>query len=187
MDARLASLLSQLRLDLEAAATGTAPGPVSPNAWSPRRARVEIALTVDNRGGHGPWTLRPLGAEAGAGGGAIPAHRLTVEFESGAGPEATTSSTAGAPGQRPAERLREPPRERSQPGGAVDAGTLRRRLELVLGGPPGFTTGARAEILADLLVEFDRDGVLEVLRREWVSEFDTGAEASGSVTKPTSD
>lgn len=43
--------------------------------------------------------------------------------------------------------------------------TLRRRLELVLGGPPGFNTGAKAEMLADLLEEFGRAELSETIRR----------------------
>ena len=65
-----------------------------------------------------------------------------------------------------------------------DVGALRHRLELVLGGPPGFTTGARAELLADLLRESGRTELLALLHREWISQFDTGPEASSSVTKP---
>ncbi|MCC6233495.1 MAG: PIG-L family deacetylase [Verrucomicrobiales bacterium] len=65
-----------------------------------------------------------------------------------------------------------------------DASTIRRRLEMVLGGPPGFTTGARAEVLADLLSEFGRAEIVAAIRREWVVEFDTGPEASASVVKP---
>lgn len=64
-----------------------------------------------------------------------------------------------------------------------DPTTLGRRLELVLGGPPGFTTGARAEVLADLLVEFGRPAILERLRNDWATQFATGPEASASVTK----
>jgi hypothetical protein len=62
-----------------------------------------------------------------------------------------------------------------------DPRTLRRRLELVLGGPPGFTTGAKAEMLADLLREFGTAGVLEAISKEWVTQFDTGIESSPSV------
>jgi hypothetical protein len=64
-----------------------------------------------------------------------------------------------------------------------DRQTLRRRLELLLGGPPGFTTGAKAEVLADLLEEFGRGDLLETIRRDWITQFDTGPEMSVSVTK----
>ncbi len=66
---------------------------------------------------------------------------------------------------------------------AADSGTLGRRLEFVLGGPPGFNTGAKAEILADLLGEFGTGRVIEALHREWATEFDTGPDASPSVVK----
>lgn len=62
-----------------------------------------------------------------------------------------------------------------------DPGTLRRRLELVLGGPPGFTTGARAEMLSDLLREFGTPKVLEAIAADWITQFDTGIESSPSV------
>ncbi len=65
----------------------------------------------------------------------------------------------------------------------ADPATLRRGLELVLGGPPGFTTGARAEILADLLQEFGAPTMIGIIRRDWVTQFDTGPDASGSVSK----
>ena len=62
-----------------------------------------------------------------------------------------------------------------------DQATLRRRLELVLGGPPGFTTGAKAEMLSDLLREFGSAKVMEAISKDWVTQFDTGIEASSSV------
>jgi len=58
---------------------------------------------------------------------------------------------------------------------------LRRRLELVLGGPPGFTTGAKAEVLADLLREFGTPKVVDAILADWIPQFDTGIEASSSV------
>lgn len=64
-----------------------------------------------------------------------------------------------------------------------DPSLLRRRLELVLGGGPGFNTGAKAEVLADLMEEYGRPALVEILRREWVSQFDTGPEASHAVLK----
>lgn len=64
-----------------------------------------------------------------------------------------------------------------------DQATMDRRLEILLGGPPGFVTGAKAEILADLLREFGRPVLLETLQRVWISKFDTGADASPSVSK----
>lgn len=64
-----------------------------------------------------------------------------------------------------------------------DRATLVRRLEFILGGPPGFNTGAKAEILADLLCEFGAADLAETLRLEWVSKFDTGPDSSPSVLK----
>lgn len=61
-----------------------------------------------------------------------------------------------------------------------DGATLRRRLELVLGGPPGFTTGAKAEMLADLLRDFGTPTILGTILSDWVTQFDTGIEASPS-------
>jgi hypothetical protein len=62
-----------------------------------------------------------------------------------------------------------------------DMATLRRRLELVLGGPPGFTTGAKAEMLSDVLREFGVEEVLTAISKEWVPQFDTGIESSSSL------
>jgi hypothetical protein len=64
-----------------------------------------------------------------------------------------------------------------------DPTILRRRLELVLGGGPGFNTGAKAEVLADLMEEYGRPELVAMLRREWVSQFDTGPDSSESVIK----
>jgi hypothetical protein len=61
--------------------------------------------------------------------------------------------------------------------GSAAAGTLRRRLELVLGGPPGFTTGARAEVLADLLRESGPGPILAEIASAWANQFDTGLSA----------
>ena len=72
------------------------------------------------------------------------------------------------------------------PSGTGDEDTLRRRLELVLGGRPGFNTGAKAEVLADLLEEFGRAALVGILRRDWISQFDTGPDASPSVVKAPS-
>jgi hypothetical protein len=48
----------------------------------------------------------------------------------------------------------------------------------VLGGPPGFTTGARAELLADLLRESGPAAILAEIEAAWASQFDTGLSAS---------
>lgn len=61
--------------------------------------------------------------------------------------------------------------------------TLRRRLEMVLGGPPGFTTGARAEVLADLLHEFGSERLGAELHAAWASHFDTGLSASAGGSR----
>lgn len=73
------------------------------------------------------------------------------------------------------------PRSVDQPPAGSDR-SLRRKLELVLGGPPGFTTGARAEMLSDLLQEFGIPPVLEAISRDWISQFDTGIQSSPSVS-----
>ncbi|HMO67039.1 MAG TPA: hypothetical protein PKE47_17765, partial [Verrucomicrobiota bacterium] len=79
---------------------------------------------------------------------------------------ASSASTGAAP---PAAEL---------PLAEASEATLRRRLEMVLGGPPGFTTGARAEVLADLLREFGRERLLAELLATWASRFDTGLSAN---------
>ncbi len=85
---------------------------------------------------------------------------------------------------RPRRELPEQVEDETATGG--DPATIRRRLEMVFGGPPGFATGARAEVLADLLGEFGRAAIVSAIRKDWVIEFDTGPDASRSVTKPGS-
>jgi hypothetical protein len=75
----------------------------------------------------------------------------------------------------------------NEPTGSGDLAILRRQLELVLGGPPGFTSGARADILAELLRNCSRSSLLDALQREWITQFDTGPDASPSVSKPPPD
>lgn len=87
----------------------------------------------------------------------------------GGGGVAVPPSNGTAP---PAPLLAEPPLAEA------NEATLRRRLEMVLGGPPGFTTGARAEVLADLLREFGRERLLRELHGAWASQFDTGLSAN---------
>lgn len=77
---------------------------------------------------------------------------------------------------RPVAAAAVPPPE--APHAEANEATLRRRLEMVLGGPPGFTTGARAEVLADLLHEFGRERLRQELQGAWASQFDTGLSAS---------
>lgn len=80
---------------------------------------------------------------------------------------------------RPVDTAAVPPPE--APHAEANEATLRRRLEMVLGGPPGFTTGARAEVLADLLREFGRERLRLELRGAWASQFDTGLSASAGM------
>lgn len=102
-------------------------------------------------------------------------HEVTLEWDSAA----PTRPAARQP-SKPAL----PEEAAPSAGTPVNRETMRRRLELVLGGPPGFTTGARAEILIDLLREFGPSDLIASLETEWVSQFDTGPSASSSVSKP---
>ena len=129
------------------------------------RATLELSLEVVY-GADGRVELRPssgLGSPTG--------HTLTVQME-GQRVVASVKPVSGVATSQ-SEKME----------GTGDSATLRRRLELVFGGPPGFTTGARAEILADLLREFGRPMLLESLQRDWVTQFDTGADQSASVSK----
>lgn len=135
-------------------------------------ARLELGLKA-HRDPSAGWCLEPVeGLE-----GAAP-HRLVLEAGIGRGTGVGGVVSAQAVARRPEVT------SGSQTPTGVDPGTLRRRLELVLGGPPGFTTGARAEILVDLLMEFGRDMVVDSIRREWVTQFETGPDASSSVSRP---
>jgi hypothetical protein len=102
---------------------------------------------------------------------------VTLELEMGAHPSSSKKMHAESV---PSER-RETTREARLPTGG-DVATLRRRLELVLGGPPGFTTGAKAEMLSDVLREFGTGEVLKAISKDWVTQFDTGIESSSSVS-----
>ncbi|MFN0067568.1 MAG: hypothetical protein ACKVYV_08020 [Limisphaerales bacterium] len=94
-----------------------------------------------------------------------------VEMSAGGAP-----TPPAAPSSRPVAAKAVAPPE--APLAEANEATLRRRLEMVLGGPPGFTTGARAEVLADLLREFGRERLRHELQGAWASQFDTGLSAS---------
>jgi len=113
-------------------------------------------------------------------------HRLRLEWDpqasSSEGRRARDEGTSPLAVRRSASGA--PPSVGGETAEGGDPATLRRRLEMVFAGPPGFGTGARAEILAELLSEFGRPALLEALRRDWVTQFDTGPEASASVSRP---
>jgi len=113
-------------------------------------------------------------------------HRLRVEWDpqasSAEGRPIREEGTPEVVARRSASGA--PPSVGGETAEGGDPATLRRRLEMVFAGPPGFGTGARAEILAELLSEFGRPALLEALRRDWVTQFDTGPEASASVSRP---
>lgn len=147
----------------------------------PETPRVRLELWLESvDGGDGTRHLQPAdGTRPGL-------HRLEMEWGTpnpGPGPVRPAIEPGAA---RPVSSLRTPAREAGDPAAAdadADPATLNRRLELILGGPPGFNTGARAEILEDLLREFGRETLIAVLRKDWVSRFDTGVEASASVSR----
>jgi len=160
----LTRFVRQLRQEL----AGAEPAGGSP-APGLRRATLDLRFTAapDPSGG---YCFQPVVGGAAAGLEPAALHGLKLEFEEGVRVPATAArpalSSMGAEAEAPA-------------GG--DATTLRRRLEFLLGGVPGFTTGAKAGILAELLAEFGRPALLEALQRDWIREFDTGADASPSV------
>jgi hypothetical protein len=194
-NACLASFLEQLHHELAAGlAAGAKLNPAL--APSPRRLTLELALRVE-KAADGTWTMEPAdaGASQNANASSSPLHRLTLELDLGrqgapapaaasvvtsspAQPVATPGPTASPAGTPSPAHADEPPSS----GG--DPAVMRRQLELVLGGPPGFTSGARADILADLLRVFGRLAILEMLQREWITQFDTGPTASSALAKP---
>jgi hypothetical protein len=144
----------------------------------PRRVVLDLGVTaaVDASGGIqvSPFTATEEG---------VAPHRVTIEIECpGGAPERAAASAIPSGSVSVAAEAGMSAGGEAPLGG--DIATLRRRLELVLGGPPGFTTGAKAEVLVDLLLEFGRGTLVETLRREWITQFDTGPSASPSVTKP---
>lgn len=80
------------------------------------------------------------------------------------------------PPPRPLPPASAPPSPETNP--PASEATLRRRLEMVLGGPPGFTSGARAGVLADLLREFGNERLVAELLAAWASHFDPSHSAS---------
>jgi hypothetical protein len=177
----LASFLEQLRREL---ASGLARETTTDALIStaPRRITVEVQITTQPTS-DGGFRIEPLHGNAVScdlSQHGPPAHRLTIELEVGV-PAAVIQPPKPASAQ-PTVPI---PAEESSEGG--DPAILRRQLELVLGGPPGFTSGARADILAELLRGYGRRSLLEALQRDWISQFDTGPEASASVGNPPPD
>jgi hypothetical protein len=171
----LGGFLQQLQRDLEASFADEE-GTRRHGQLLPQRAALDLEFLAERDPG-GEWRFEPVGSdrrEVVAASSPSAHHRLRIELEFA--PRTTVPNPTPAP--RRVESL-----IAAEPVGG-DPSILRRQLELVLGGPPGFTTGARAEILADLLRDFDRLPLLEELRSGWVSQFDTGPSASSAVTKP---
>lgn len=133
---------------------------------------VRVVADTEPEGGLILRPLLPSDRENPAGSGE---HSVVIELPGTSGPVSPALPAASEP------RVNAPLESGTPVSG--DRQTLRRRLELLLGGPPGFTTGAKAEVLADLLEEFGRAELLETIRREWITQFDTGPETSVSVTK----
>ncbi len=175
----LHEFLERLRTELGPGATGGIGGS---GAW--RRATVEVAFRATEREGDG-LVFRPILESSRPDGETESVHRVTLEWSGcvPSGPDSPVGATASVPFRsREGGEVPSPDAE-SERGLGGDPGTLRRRLEFVLGGPPGFNRGAQAGILADLLREFGRGTLLESLQRDWISQFDTGPEASLSVTR----
>lgn len=179
----LVRVLNAMRHDLaesgsvEARAKGSR---VSP--WEIRELSLEVGLKVV-RGSDGQERVELIEGTPNSAPGDAPLgyHRLILKL---AGPSASEGPSGAGPRKRVAVADSVIITDADGDAGTGgDEATLLRRLEIVLGGPPGFTTGAKAEILADLLREFGRAAVVENLQRVWVSQFDTGADASPSVTK----
>jgi hypothetical protein len=188
----LVAFVEQLRSELHQALAREESAPGNP-PLTVSRLVLNIQFSADPAG-EGGLVFRPIhtGAASGEPGRAV--HGVTIELTAPAARIAHPESVpaiAPMPTEAMASIARlvpapvgKPEPAQPVPSGAGDTATLRRRCELVLGGPPGFTTGARAEILCDLLSEFGPAALLEVLRRDWITQFDTGPAASESVTKP---
>lgn len=139
-----------------------------------------------------PAVLRPAAGSSPVAAGAG-VHRLTVEWHPAGLEKRGETGPAGVGEVRKDSRSDQgvgkasPESAAAGEVGEVAAGgdsvTIRRRLELILGGRPGFTTGAKAEVLADLLSEFGRPALLEAVRRDWITQFDTGPDSSTSVSR----
>lgn len=140
--------------------------------------RLQVVAEPDGAGG---YRLRPAGSGEEAAAGAN-IHEATVVIDAMNPTSASAGGKASGPAPAPLDPVRSPgpvPLEPTTCNG--DRQTLRRRLELVLGGPPGFSTGAKAEVLSDLLKEFGRATLIEEIGRAWITHFDTGPDASQSV------
>lgn len=179
----LRTFLEQVRGQVESAMDPSA-GSATRGFWG--RGTVEVAFMATRRE-DGGYQLEPCIGGAEPRDGSVVAHRLILDFPGpavaglggGADVYPRSRDTRVAGGANPAAS----PRPAFEPGTGGDPATLRRRLEFVLGGPPGFNRGAQAEILADLLREFGRAELLGALERDWIPQFDTGPDSSLSVTK----
>jgi len=142
-----------------------------------RRVTVRVGLDCTHGPEGGLKVVRVVPDDQGLSlGGEAMRSWITLELEVGG---TGRTEPKGVPQLRAAQRTPIPETQESPSGG--DVATLRRRLELVLGGPPGFTTGAKAEVLADLLREFGTPKVVDAILADWIPQFDTGIEASSSV------
>ncbi len=166
---------------MEAGLGGTSPDKALPGL---NLGRLTLkAGVVAGRAADGSLALTVAPGDATSPGGWVHSVELELEAATVSGLAAGSDGTR-KPGRKESETANVLSAPDAEPVSGGDPNTLRRRIELLLGGPPGFTTGARAEILIDLLREFGRPHVIETLSRDWVSQFDTGPSASSSVTKP---
>lgn len=183
--ADLADVLKQVQAGLDDFLRDRRPGTAQPT-----RMVLDVALALGEHAPN-PTSTAPISVENLPSAAPTTPHRLTLEWQ--LAPAANPGGSLPS-GQPPAPSLARPD-SLATPGASApspttateeptggDVTTMRRRLQLILGGPPGFTTGAKAEVLADLLNEFGRPALLETLRREWIREFDTGPEASSSMS-----
>ncbi len=171
----LGELLGQLCHELGPALGGA--DVVGPGAC---RAKAVIPFHLE-RGEDGKAGLF-VGGPASAGSSTPGFLSLEVEFEGNRNAPRPQTSPAEFREARAPQGTRESVVVQEPTEGGTSA-TLHRRLEILLGGPPGFNTGAKAAILADLLREFGRPALLEALRGAWIREFDTGPEASASMSQ----
>ncbi|MBL9136951.1 MAG: hypothetical protein JNK85_13855 [Verrucomicrobiales bacterium] len=176
-------VLEAMRRDLAKPRTaGAVDEGASSSTWNICELSAEVGLqVVKDSDGHERVVLIEGTPQSGALGASLSHHKLTLKLAGSTPPEGAGDATT----RKRAVSLDSViiADAEAEAGAGGDEATLLRRLEIVLGGPPGFTTGAKAEILADLLREFGRAALVENLQRVWVSQFDTGADTSASVTK----
>lgn len=169
----LGAMIRQLRSELEGALEASQESP-RPHSFVGRKATLEIGFHARSEAdGHVHLDAVPVPSSGGV--AAEASHRLTLELELGSPPSV---SAIKEPSKTPAKVELS-----AEPGAGGDSATISRRLELILGGGPGFTTGAKAEILADLLREFGRQAIVTTIETVWITQFDTGPSSSASVTK----